>query len=558
MVPESSKITTCSKFACVGTGFSAIGLGATLKRWYGITDIHFFERHSELGGTWHINQYPGKLRALLKCCACDVPSVLYSFSFEPNPNWTRILPSNTELKAYLVHVATKYELVQKMRFCVNVEACEWIEERSVWRMRVFDYNTKETFYHESQFLFSASGQLVTPREIDIPGKDRFDGPLFHSGRWRTDVDLTGKKVVVIGNGCTAAQIVPNIVKKTAHTTQIVRSKHWIMPPIDASIPDWTRFILRWVPGAMQLFRFVVFLIAEKELQGLPMTKAAARYRQKRRALSEAYMRGKAPPKYHGILIPDFEYGCKRRIFDSGYLDSLHEENLTLTNSPALEIVSKGIRTKDGLVEADVIVLANGFVTNHFLDQMDIKGRGGKTVGEHWREMGGPTSYNSSVLSGFPNFFILLGPNAATGHTSALMAAENSINFALRVIKPVLEGQATVADLKPQAEAEYTERLQKDLEKTVWNSGCQSWYIRANGGKPWNAMSYPWTQSYFWFRSRFPTWSDWRYTGEAELRKEGLGHGYLVAWVVIGAVAWWSWGQNFDYEVAAKHLQTFIS
>lgn len=444
-------------------------------------------------------------------CACDVPSALYSFSFEPNPEWTRILPSHGELKKYLVHVASKYELVSKMKFGVNVEACEWIEERSAWRVRVFEYSTKETFYHESQFLFSASGQLVTPREIDIPGKDTFRGPIFHSGRWRNDVDLAGKKVVVIGNGCTAAQIVPNIVKKTEHTTQIVRSKHWIMPPIDASIPNWVRLVLRWVPGTMQLFRFVIFLLAEKELRGLPMTKAAARYRQKRRAVSEAYMRQKAPAKYHDKLIPDFEYGCKRRIFDSGYLESLNEDNLTLTDSPALEIVPTGIRTRDGLIDADVIVLANGFVTNHFLDQMDVKGRGGKSVGEHWREMGGPTAYNSSVLSGFPNFFILLGPNAATGHTSALMAAENSINFALRVIKPVLDGQASVVDLKPQAEAQYTERLQEDLKGTVWNSGCQSWYIRGDGGSSWNAMSYPWTQSYFWFRSRFPTWSDWRYS-----------------------------------------------
>ncbi|KAF2995306.1 hypothetical protein E8E14_004170 [Neopestalotiopsis sp. 37M] len=445
-----------------------------------------------------------------------------------------------------------------MRFSVNVEACEWIEERSAWRIRIFDYSTKEISYHESQFLFSASGQLVTPREIDIPGKDKFVGRIFHSGRWPKDVDLTGKQVVVIGNGCTAAQIVPNIVKKTAHTTQIVRAKHWILPPIDASIPDWTRFILRWIPGTMQLFRFVVFLLAERELQGLPMTKAAGKYRQKRRAVSEAYMRNKAPPKYHDILIPDFEYGCKRRIFDSGYLDSLSEENLTLTNSPALEIVAEGIQTEDGLIEADVIVLANGFVTNHFLDQMDIKGRGGKTVGEHWHDMGGPTSYNSSVLSGFPNFFILLGPNAATGHTSALMAAENSINFALRVIKPVLDGEASVVDLKPQAEADYTERLQKDLRKTVWNSGCQSWYIRSDGGKAWNAMSYPWTQSYFWFRSRFPTWSDWRYTGEVSPRQAGSGYIGIAALGIMGAVVWWLWDRNFDYEVAAKHVQTVFS
>ncbi|KAJ8123511.1 hypothetical protein O1611_g9572 [Lasiodiplodia mahajangana] len=254
MDSKAAPKATYSGFACIGTGFSAIGLGATLKRWYGITDIQFFERHSKLGGT----------------------CVLYSLSFEPNPDWTRILPSNAELHAYLTRVANKYQLVSKMRFGVNVEACEWVEERSVWRLRMHHYETNETLYHESQFLFSASGQLVTPREIDIPGADTFRGPIFHSARWRADVDLTDKKVVVIGNGCTAAQIVPNIVKKTAHTTQIVRARHWILPPIDREIPAWVRFLLRWIPGTMQLFRFIVFLFAESALRGFPMTKAAAR------------------------------------------------------------------------------------------------------------------------------------------------------------------------------------------------------------------------------------------------------------------------------------------
>ncbi|KAJ8122672.1 hypothetical protein ONZ43_g1187 [Nemania bipapillata] len=425
-----------------------------------------------------------------------------------------------------------------MTFGVNVEACEWVEERSAWRLRLRHYSTDEILYHESQFLFSGSGQLVTPREIDIPGVDTFKGPIFHSARWRADVDLSGKKVVVIGNGCTAAQIVPNIVKKTAHTTQIVRSRHWVMPPIDMPIPPWARYLLRWIPCAMQLFRFAVFLIAESELRGLPMTKAAARYRQQRRVVSETYMRKTAPEKYHDILIPDFEVGCKRRIFDSGYLDSLHEENLTLTNSSALEIVPEGIRTKEGIIPADVIVLANGFVTNHFLDQMDIRGRAGKTVSKHWGEMGGPTAYNSSVLSGFPNFFILLGPNAATGHTSAIMAAENSINFAMRVIKPILDGKASVVDLKQEAEDEYTARIQSALDKTVWNSGCASWYIQDNGtGRKWNAMSYPWSQSYFWFRSRFPTWKDWRYYGEMNPQKSSRVQ-ILGVVGVFCAAAWW--------------------
>ncbi|KAI1292952.1 hypothetical protein F5Y03DRAFT_375150 [Xylaria venustula] len=551
MGSNSTYPVSYSRFACIGAGFSGIGLGATLKRWYGITDIQFFERQNELGGAWYINQYPG--------CACDIPSVLYSFSFEPNPDWTRILPRRAELMVYLVQVANKYDLNSKMKFGVNVEACEWVEERGVWRLRIRQYSTDEIFFHESQFLFSGSGTFVTPREIDIPGAERFQGPIFHAARWQKDVDLTDKRVIVFGNGCTGAQVVPNIVKKTKSTTQIVHSKHWIMPPIDMAIPKWIRNLLRWVPGSMQMFRFIIFLLNERSLQAQPLTEAGARYRQRQRLVSERYMRKTAPKKYHDVLIPDFEIGCKRRIFDSNYLESLHEENLTLTDSPALEIVQEGVRTKDGIIPADVIVLATGFVTNNFFDKIDIKGCGGEELANHWHEMGGFTAYNSSVVSGFPNFFMLLGPNSATGHASALMAAENSINFALRIIKPILDGKASVVDLKPQAELDYTKRVQDALINTVWNSGCVSWYIPTKEpGKSWNALSYPWSQSYFWFRSCFPTWKDWRYYGEVNPQRSNKNNARTIVVGVLSAVAGWYWYRDVDWKTAVTGFQTVIS
>ncbi|KAI0973653.1 hypothetical protein F4678DRAFT_486828 [Xylaria arbuscula] len=545
----STKLTpeaTYSRFACIGAGCSGIGLGATLKRWYGITDIQFFERHGGLGGTWYTNRYPG--------CACDVPSALYSYSFEPNPEWTHILPCQDELKSYVTRVADKYGLIPKINFGVDVEACEWIEERHVWRLRV-RRGADEISYHESQFLFSGTGHFSTPRGIDVPGAASFKGPIFHSSRWQ-DVDLTEKRVVVFGNGSTASQIIPSIVKKTKHTTQIVRAKHWIMPPIDRSIPKRIRRLLRWVPGTMGLFRFIVFLAAEDSLRGFPMTKAAARYRKRQRVSCEAYMRETAPKRYHNILIPDFEVGCKRRVFDSGYLKSLHEDNLTLTNTRALEILPDGVRTSQGIILADVIVLANGFITSHYLNQVEMIGRGGKTASQHWKKMGGATAYNSSVLSGFPNFFMLLGPNSATGHTSGLMAIENSINYALRVIKPILDGEATIIDLKPQAELEYTNRVQGALDKTVWNSGCSSWYVQDDGkGKKWNAMSYPWSQGYYWYRSLFPKWRDWRYYGEVQRRPRLNWARVLAIAGVFFVGVWWTWYQNVDCKVVAATFRS---
>lgn len=274
-------------------------------------------------------------------------------------------------------------------------------------LEIRDRETGEVFYHECRFLFAGSGILVTPREIDIPGSDNFRGSIFHSSQWRDDVDVEGKNVVVIGNGCTAAQIVPSIVDKVKSLTQIVRSKHWILPPIDMVYAESLKKVFSYLPGVMMIQRLLVFLIAEIELKAVPMTTSAAKFRQKRRARAEQYMRSTAPAKYHDLLIPGFEIGCKRRIYDSGYLKSLHSNNLTLTNERALKIVENGIETDRGFIKADVIVLANGFSTNTFLEGVTVTGREG-TLNQHWNSFGGAEAYNCSAMSGFPNFFMLLG------------------------------------------------------------------------------------------------------------------------------------------------------
>ncbi|GKT80730.1 dimethylaniline monooxygenase [Colletotrichum tofieldiae] len=491
---QISETASYTQFACVGTGISAIGLGATLKRWYGIDDIRFFERHRELGGTWFINQYPG--------CACDVPSALYSFSFDANPDWSRILPPQQELWQYLHDVAEKYSLIDKMRFGVNVERCEWSEARKRWRMTIRHYETGKTVYHECQFLFAATGQLMQPREIDVPGASSFKGQIFHSSRWDKGVDIKGKKVVLFGNGCTASQIVPAIVDKTEHLTQVIRAKHWLMPPVDSENTDIMKKFLRYIPGTISLQRFIVYAKAEEALRGFYMTDSGNKYRQRVRDRAEKYMRETAPAKYHDKLIPDFELGCKRRIFDAGYLESLHSENLTLLDEPVQEILPEGIRTQNGVIEADVIVMANGFVTNNAVGGLEIIGREGETIDHHWESFGGPEAYNCTIANGFPNFFMLLG------HTSAIIAAENSVNFALRIIRPLLDGKGTVIEVTRVAEQQYVDRMQRDMQKTVWFTGCTSWYLKdTKDGKKWNGSTYPYSQAYFWYRCLFPNFKD---------------------------------------------------
>ncbi|KAL6871340.1 hypothetical protein J3F83DRAFT_735137 [Trichoderma novae-zelandiae] len=493
---------TYSQFACIGTGFSAIALGCTIKRWHGITDIRFFERHSDLGGTWFVNQYPG--------CACDVPSLLYSFSFAPNPEWSKVLPSNDEIWHYLNKVCNQYGLRDKMTFNSTVERCEWIEQTARWRITVRDTTSDTTFAHESQFLYSGSGVLVHPRKADLPGIESFNGPVFHASQWRQDVDLTDKNVIVVGNGCSASQIVPAIKDQAKHVTQFQRSKHWIVPVVEVPNTKLFQWLFMHVPGFLALGRFATFLFMENTMRAFYMTKAAVSFRRRVTAEAGQYIRETAPEKYHDMLIPDFELGCRRRIFDPGYLASLHSERVTLRDDPIQEVTSNGIRSKNGFTEADIIVLATGFHTNTFCTNIDVVGRGGVTAEEHWRTLGGPGAYNSTNVSGFPNFFLLLGPNTATGHTSTVMAIENGVNYSLRLIEPILQGKATAVDVKLDAEKAYTNQIQTALQDTVWLSGCNNWYVRTRDGTVRSAMAYPFSQSYFWYRCLFPVYKDFDY------------------------------------------------
>ncbi|GAM34982.1 hypothetical protein TCE0_015r02921 [Talaromyces pinophilus] len=497
--PSTEVPVTYSQIACVGAGLSAVALGATLQRWYGLEDIVFFERHPTTGGTWYINTYPG--------CGCDVPSALYSFSFAQNPGWTKLMPSNKEIKAYVDDVVKTYNLLPKMTFGTEVVRSVWRHEVNRWLLHLRDLKTGVEYYHECQILFAATGQLVEPRPCEIPGASDFAGSIFHSARWDHSVDLKGKNVVVIGNGCTAAQIVPALIKDggVKSLTQVIRTKHWIFPAPNFTYPKVLQWIFRYVPLTLRLHRLHIFLVAENDFRLFPMTKSAARLREKRRKTVEAYMRQASPKKYHDLLVPDFDVGCKRRIFDPGYLESLHDDRLLLTDAKTQKITAEGIETDKGFIPADVIVLATGFQTNKFIPYMDVVGRRGENVDQHWSQYGGPSAYNCSVLNGFPNFFMLLGPNAATGHTSAMMAAENSINYALRVLKPVLDGDAAFVEITAKAEHDYVYWVQDALRKCVWNAGCLSWYLN---DKSWNSMSYPWTQGHYWWRSLFPTWSDW--------------------------------------------------
>ena len=497
-----------SQFACIGSGFSAIILGAQLQRWYGITDVRFFEQFSDLGGTWFTNQYPG--------AACDIPAALYSISFEPNKQWTQLLPSRNEIWEYLKRVSNKYNLTTKMTFNATVEKCVWINETSRWRLTIRHRqpDSKENIsIHECQFLFSGGGFFTEPRALSIPGIDTFLGPVVHSSRWQPTINLRDKNIVVFGNGCTATQLIPAILPTAKHLTNIIHTKHWIFPaPSDLPL----RRHLQKIPFFLPLQRLLLFFLFEKNLLGFFMTKSGARYRYNQRTSATSHILTTAPTKYHPLLLPTFEPNCKRRITDVSYLRSLHSPNLTLTDSQPSEILPASFKFPSGdTLPADVIILANGFNLSSCHSSIHAIGREGKSLADHWEEtFSGPGAYNCTAMSGFPNFFLIVGPNSLQGHTSVVIAAENTVNYALRILGPILTDgtKGSVVEVKRSAEEADVRRLQEDLSKTVYFSGCQSWYIHEKGdGKRWNGTTYPYSQGWFWYRCLVPRWGDWEFS-----------------------------------------------
>jgi cation diffusion facilitator CzcD-associated flavoprotein CzcO len=425
-----------STIVCIGGGASAIALGARLKITYGFTDVAFYERDKQLGGTWSANSYPG--------AACDVPVALYSFSFAQNPEWTKFHANSQEIKEYMEKVAAEYGLMGKISFRTEAFRAEWDDQKNHWYVWVRNLDSGEECVHECKILFSATGLLVDPSIPEIPGQSTFQGAAMHSARWDHSVLLDGKNVAVIGNGCkyhavtftylltstgTAAQIVPVIAPQVGSVTQFIRSKHWIQKALHMEYTPTFRWVLKNVPLAQRLHRLSIFLIAEWDYRLQGNGEFSAKQRAEEMKIVEGYMRDKAPEKYHDLLIPDFQIGCKRRIIDPtpSYLESLNQENVMLTDEKVVEITPNSIRTPTKDYPVDVIVYATGFKTNVFMRPMEVFGRGGESITEHWTRIGGPGAYNCTSVHGFPNFFFILGPNTGTGHTSALIASEKYAN-----------------------------------------------------------------------------------------------------------------------------------
>ncbi|KAM3428465.1 hypothetical protein NHJ13734_008586 [Beauveria thailandica] len=529
----------------IGAGMSGLGFAVQLIKTHGHRSFEIVEKEEHIGGTWWVNTYPG--------CGVDVAAHYYSYSFCMNPNWSRMYPLQPEILAYYDMVAAKYGIEKHIRLETKVESAYWQETCGTWLVNLKNLKTSETYQRRCKILISAVGILSEPNKCDIKGYKSFQGALFHSTQWDHSFDYQGKQVVVIGNGCSASQIVPAIsqgdgaVKKV---TQFARQAQWVFERTNPEYTENFKRVMRWVPFAMRVNRAMHNYYSEMDFKSFP-TEAGAAIRNMYAAYQGAYIKSASPEKYHDFLVPKSEVGCKRRVMDSDYLTSLGRDNVELVYSdPIEEILPEGVRTKSGrIVEADAIVLANGFQVQKPLLTLNLHGQGGVSIAHHWDtfSQGTSSAYFGTCLSQFPNYFIMMGPNTASGHGSVSYITECQINYTLRVIKPVLKAlraqrsglpalpalqQVTdVVSVKPDAEQRDIDDVQERARDMVWSSGCSSWALDETTKR--NTTMYPDFQYKYWLRSVFVAWNDLQYTTSPALAKSLASKSIRVGtWVAL--------------------------
>jgi len=461
-VPDTTPHSRLS-VAVIGAGFGGIGMAVRLRA-AGVANFAIFDRADGVGGTWWTNRYPG--------CACDVPSQLYSFSFQPNPDWTRRFAPRAEIQRYLERVVERHDLTGRLRLGVGIERMAWNDEARHWRL-VDDQGR----IIEAEFVVSAIGGLSRPAWPDIAGIQDFSGPVMHSQQWRDDVPLDDRRVAVIGTGASAAQLAPEIAARVERLDVYQRTPHWILPRPDAAIPPYLRRLYRRFPLAQKMARFRTWLISEARVPGLLWSNRLAVFH---RMLADWHRRRQVrDPDMRARLRPDFAIGCKRVILSNDWYPTLDRVNVDLVATPIDRIGADHIVLRDGKRRAtDVIVLATGFQATDPVPEGMISGRDGCDLATAWRN--GPEAWKGVAVHGFPNLFLMMGPNTALGHSSVVLMLEAQAGFIARAIA-ASGGRAL--EPCPNAQARYNTWLRRRLAVSVWNSGgCASWYLHPRSGQ----------------------------------------------------------------------------
>jgi cation diffusion facilitator CzcD-associated flavoprotein CzcO/acetyl esterase/lipase len=461
----------------IGAGFGGIGLAIRLKR-EGFERLTIVEKAEGVGGVWRDNTYPG--------ATCDVPSHLYSFSFEPNPDWSRRFSPQSEILEYLERCVRKHGLERHLRLATEVTRAEFDQGAGRWRVE-----TAAGDELEADVLVSACGQLSRPATDRIPGARRFEGPIFHTARWDHSVGLDGKRVAVIGTGASTIQVVPAIADRVGQLDVYQRSAPYVIPKSDRPYRAWERWLCRRFPPARLAQRFWQWLAFEFFISAFNRFRAVGKLgvRMFERNLEEQV----SDPELKRALTPDHVVGCKRVLISGDYYSTLERPNVELVTQPVRELTASGVVTADGGERpADVVVLSTGFESTRFLAPMEIVGRGGVDLNEAWRD--GASAYLGMTVAGFPNLFIMYGPNTNLGSGSIIFQLESQMAYIVDAVRKLAERGGALS-VRPEVQEAFDRELQRRLSTSVWQTGCSNWYVDEHGR---NTNNWPgFTLEYRW-------------------------------------------------------------
>lgn len=450
------------RIAILGAGFSGMGMAVALRR-RGFDDFVIYEKADDVGGTWRENTYPG--------VACDVPSHLYSFSFDINPEWTRRYSSGQEIWDYMRRCARKHGLYEKTEF--GRKAVRLRHDGRRWTIEFADGAKAQ-----ADIVVSGLGGLHEPNIPDFPGMESFAGPVFHTARWRHDVDLAGKRVAIIGSAASAVQVIPEIAPKVARLDVYQRTPNWVMPRQSYAYPAWARKLFKAIPPLARLYRaYYFFLLESRHLAFHRNDNFMKRFVRKQfaRHLEEQVR----DPELRKKLTPDYPVGCKRILISDDYFPAIQRDNVDLVVEGIERIENSGIRTKDGrLREVDVIILATGFKPFNLVESVEVVGPAGASLREVWAD--GIRAHRTVAAPGFPNFFMLLGPNSGLGHNSVVLMIEAQVKYVLQLIEKMKATGAALVEPTQEAAAAYDARIQRELSQRVWAAGCGAWYVDERG------------------------------------------------------------------------------
>ncbi len=451
------------RVAIIGTGFSGLGAAIALKK--GAVDFVVLERAGDVGGTWRDNTYPG--------CQCDVPSHLYSFSFAPNPDWSRTYSPQAEIWEYLCRTADTHGLRDHVRFNADVREAWWDASNNVWTVETPDAT------YTSDVLIGANGALSEPSVPDIPGLENFTGTVFHSAQWDHDHVLDGERVAVIGTGASAIQFVPKIQPKVAKLTLFQRTPAWVLPHTDRPISRLERAVYRRFPVVQKLARAFVYWC--RELVVIAMTKNPRLTKPIERVARANLSKHVKDPVLRAKLMPTFSAGCKRLLLSDDYYPALTQPNVTVETSSIGQVRERSIVTTDGIThEVDTIIFGTGFhVTDNPMAER-IRGRDGLTLAKAYED-DGARAYLGTTAPGFPNLFLLTGPNTGIGHTSLVVMIEAQLTYILDALRKMQASGVATIEVERAPFERYNDALQSRLGRTVWNAGgCASWYLDSHG------------------------------------------------------------------------------